>query len=66
MTLLPLGEPRLVDPEQPHTYGEEVPPPDSHTLLRKEAELVGEHLDRAIRTGIYCVYRPDSRITASG
>jgi hypothetical protein len=26
---------------------------------------LGEHLERAIRTGIYCVYLPDSRITTS-
>jgi tetratricopeptide (TPR) repeat protein len=26
---------------------------------------LGEHLDRAIRTGTYCVYLPDTRMTAS-
>ena len=33
--------------------------------IRQHHPPLGEHLDRAIRTGIYCVYLPDSRITAS-
>ena len=33
--------------------------------IRQHDPPLGEHLDRAIRTGIYCVYLPDSRITAS-
>ena len=32
--------------------------------IRQHDPPLGEHLDRAIRTGIYCVYLPDSRITA--
>ena len=31
--------------------------------LRQHHPPLGEHLDRAIRTGTYCVYLPDSRIT---
>ena len=33
--------------------------------IRQHDPLLGEHLDRAIRTGTYCVYLPDSRITAT-
>ena len=33
--------------------------------IRQHHPPLGEHLDRAIRTGTYCVYLPDSRITAS-
>ena len=33
--------------------------------IREHDPALGEHLDRAIRTGTYCVYLPDSRITAS-
>ena len=33
--------------------------------IRHHDPPLGEHLDRAIRTGTYCVYLPDSRITAS-
>jgi len=33
--------------------------------IRQYDPPLGEHLDRAIRTGIYCVYLPDSRITTS-
>ena len=33
--------------------------------IRHHHPPLGEHLDRAIRTGVYCVYLPDSRITAS-
>ena len=33
--------------------------------IREHNPALGEHLDRAIRTGTYCVYLPDSRITAS-
>ena len=33
--------------------------------IRQHDPPLGEHLDRAIRTGTYCVYLPDSRITAS-
>ena len=33
--------------------------------IREHDPPLGEHLDRAIRTGTYCVYLPDSRITAS-
>jgi hypothetical protein len=33
--------------------------------IRQHDPPLGEHLDRAIRTGIYCVYLPGSRITAS-
>ena len=33
--------------------------------IRQHNPPLGEHLDRAVRTGIYCVYLPDSRITAS-
>ncbi len=32
--------------------------------IRQHDPPLGEHLDRAIRTGIYCVYLPDSRIAA--
>ena len=32
--------------------------------IRRHHPPLGEHLDRAIRTGTYCVYLPDSRITA--
>ena len=30
--------------------------------IRKHHPSLGEHLDRTIRTGTYCVYRPDSRL----
>jgi hypothetical protein len=33
--------------------------------IREHDPALGEHLDRAIRTGTYCVYLPDTRITAS-
>jgi hypothetical protein len=33
--------------------------------IRQHDPSLGEHLDRAIRTGTYCVYLPDSRITAT-
>ncbi len=33
--------------------------------IRQHDPALGEHLDRAIRTGIYCVYLPDSRITTA-
>ena len=33
--------------------------------IRKHDPPLAEHLDRAIRTGTYCVYLPDTRITAS-
>ncbi len=33
--------------------------------IREHNPALGEHLDRAIRTGTYCVYLPDSRITPS-
>lgn len=33
--------------------------------IRKYDPPLGEHLERAIRTGTYCVYLPDSRITGS-
>ena len=33
--------------------------------IRQHNPPLGEHLDRAIRTGTYCVYLPDTRITAS-
>jgi tetratricopeptide (TPR) repeat protein len=38
-----------------------------HALRRigQHDSPLGEHLDRAIRTGTYCVYLPDSRIIAS-
>jgi hypothetical protein len=32
--------------------------------IREHDPALGEHLDRAIRTGTYCAYLPDSRITA--
>ena len=32
--------------------------------IRQHDPPLGEHLDRAIRTGTYCVYLPDTRITA--
>lgn len=32
--------------------------------IREHNPALGEHLDRAIRTGTYCAYLPDSRITA--
>jgi hypothetical protein len=32
--------------------------------IRQHDPSLGEHLDRAIRTGTYCVYLPDTRITA--
>ena len=35
------------------------------TRIRQHDPPLGEHLDRAIRTGTYCVYLPDTRITAS-
>ena len=35
------------------------------TRIRQLAPPLGEHLDRAIRTGTYCVYLPDTRIPAS-
>ena len=31
--------------------------------IRQHHPALGEHLDQAIRTGTYCVYLPDSRIT---
>ena len=33
--------------------------------IRQHDPPLGDHLDRAIRTGTYCVYLPDTRITAS-
>ena len=33
--------------------------------IRQHDPPLGEHLERAIRTGTYCVYLPDSRITGS-
>ena len=33
--------------------------------IQKHDPQLGEHLDRAIRTGTYCVYLPDTRITTS-
>ena len=33
--------------------------------IRRHDPPLAAHLDRAIRTGTYCVYLPDSRITAS-
>jgi len=33
--------------------------------IRKHDPSLGEHLERAIRTGTYCVYLPDTRITTS-
>ena len=33
--------------------------------IRQHDPPLGEPLDWAIRTGIYCAYLPDSRITAS-
>ncbi|MDQ0849944.1 tetratricopeptide (TPR) repeat protein [Arthrobacter sp. B3I9] len=38
-----------------------------HAMVRigKYDPTLGEHLERAIRTGTYCVYLPDSRITNS-
>ena len=33
--------------------------------VRQHDPPLGEHLDRAIRTGTYCVYLPDSRVTGS-
>jgi tetratricopeptide (TPR) repeat protein len=35
-----------------------------HAMARIEAEhpTLGEHLDRAVRTGTYCVYLPDPRV----
>ena len=33
--------------------------------IRQHDPPLGEHLDRAVRTGTYCVYLPDSRITAA-
>ena len=33
--------------------------------IREHDPALGEHLDRAIRTGTYCAYLPDTRITAS-
>ena len=35
------------------------------TRIRQHDPALGEHLDRAIRTGTYCAYLPDTRITAS-
>ena len=37
-----------------------------HAMTRIGAEhaLLGEHLDRAVRTGTYCVYLPDPRVPA--
>jgi len=32
--------------------------------IRQHHPPLGEHLDRAIRTGTYCAYLPDTRITA--
>jgi hypothetical protein len=37
----------------------------SMSRIRQHHPPLAEHLDRAIRTGTYCVYLPDSRITAS-
>ena len=33
--------------------------------IRQHNPPLGEHLEHAIRTGIYCVYLPDSRIAAT-
>ena len=33
--------------------------------IRQHDPPLGEHLDRAIRRGTYCVYLPDSRIAAA-
>ncbi len=33
--------------------------------IRHHDPALGEHLERAIRTGTYCVYLPDSRVTGS-
>jgi len=33
--------------------------------IRQHDPALGTHLDRAIRTGIYCVYLPDTRITVT-
>ena len=33
--------------------------------IRQHDPPLGDHLDRAIRTGTYCVYLPDTRITAT-
>jgi len=33
--------------------------------IRQHNPALGDHLDRTIRTGTYCVYLPDTRITAS-
>jgi hypothetical protein len=33
--------------------------------IREHNPALGEHLDRTIRTGTYCVYLPDPRIKAS-
>ena len=33
--------------------------------IRKHNPALGDHLDRTIRTGTYCVYLPDTRTTAS-
>jgi tetratricopeptide (TPR) repeat protein len=32
--------------------------------IREHDAPLGEHLDRAVRTGTYCAYRPDSRVPA--
>ena len=33
--------------------------------IRQHNPALGDHLDRTIRTGTYCVYLPDTRVTAS-
>jgi tetratricopeptide (TPR) repeat protein len=35
------------------------------TRIHEHDSALGEHLDRAIRTGAYCAYMPDTRIPAS-
>jgi hypothetical protein len=35
------------------------------TRIHERDSALGEHLDRAIRTGAYCAYMPDIRIPAS-
>ncbi len=44
-----------------------VPRAVRHAMVRicKYDPPLGEHLERAIRTGTYCVYLPDSRVTGS-
>ena len=34
------------------------------TRIRQHNPSLGEHLDRTIRTGTFCAYRPDSRVSA--